>query len=569
MSKSNNLDDTSGIKDSKSLSKLYRLIAALSAMEKNVFRRHIRNYSASNNQEAQYIKLFDCVNDAWLETEREIKSKKVKLPRNSTLEIGTDMEVLASDQIFFEKFKSRFRIRAFANPSELGKMANYLYGKILESLRSNNPEQSIRRDLQALMLDIQLLYYKELYDECLSQLKVAKVLAKRIEAIPFLLDLLRTERRILVNTRKWQSLAQMREIFKQEQWLLQQLDATTTLFDLHIETLIADSTKMRIDEDEELKSKINKHLDYLRNENRPENDAFELKMYLHATSAILSGMASDSPFLHFLKHKKQADILEHFKQIVELHEQNPDFKTEDPIRYRVFVVNYLSLAFGAGMKQELEKYGHLLESVDPSDPEFLRNVVYINLLGYIKNKDFAQAQQYLNEHKIWDLMQKYGNQLPVSRRQVLCYSAGTIFFVREDFRQASNWFSASLEDKSGAANAKVQVASAFFDLIAQFELGETHSHPRKKLLLRPLVQCMAEAKIGVDSLEHFLADSFYRILKLDNDKKALRLLAAELFQETKARLEERRDLSHYDLYLGWLESKDQEKPLRFTVDKYI
>jgi len=557
------------VNKSKSLIKLYRLISTLTAAEKNVFRRHIRNYSEWNNQDAQYIKLFDCVNDACVETGREIKGNAVKLPKKSSLKPDTGKEKLAAEQIFFEKFKSRFHSRAFCSPGETGPMANYLFDKILESLRSNNPTRSIRRELHAMILDINFLFHKELYDDCLQQTRAAQKLAVDIEAIPIMLDLLRMERRILANTRKWQSLAQMRTIFEEEQRWLKQLNAATAMYDLHIETVIAEYTKKRIDDDEVLKGKVNQQLDYFQDNKIPEDAGFELKVYRNAIAATLIGMAPTSPFLDFLKNRKQADIVQYLKQIVDLHEDYPQFKSEDALRYLIFVINYLGFAFGAGIKTEMEKYAHLMDGIDQADPEFLRHVVYIRLFGFIIAKDFSGAQNYLNTNKIWDLMQLNGPYIPVSRRQVLCYTAGTVFFVREDFTQACNWFTASMEDKVNAANAKVQLASAFFNLIAEYEIGRAMQQPSKRSVRRALTQHIGEGKIAEDSFEAFLVDSYYRILKLEKNKQALRNLATELLSETKIRLETRQDLNHFNLYLAWLESKEQDRPLRFTLDKYI
>ncbi len=75
---------------------------------------------------------------------------------------------------------------------------NYLTKQILKSLRGFHATSSSRHQLYELLLDIEILYKKELYDQCYDTVKRARKIAEKYEKYTELLEVLSWERRLLI-----------------------------------------------------------------------------------------------------------------------------------------------------------------------------------------------------------------------------------------------------------------------------------------------------------------------------------------------------------------------------------
>jgi hypothetical protein len=548
------------LNEGESLLKLRRLISCLTQTEKNLFKKQIRNYS-SDNGNAQYVQLFNCINDCWMETVREMQKSEESVPTDAT----------STDGVFYAKFKSRFASRDFMKADELGSKANYLYDKIVEAMRAYNPERIVRRKMLELMADIQFVYRKGLYDICLKMISDAHQLADKIGASAFKLELYQTERRIRVNTNSEKTLKLLRKIGEQEQNCLNELSHLTAVFDLYHETLIARRENVNIEEAEILKTKINAQLPFLTNPDLLPERSFDLNHYYHGIRAnlIFCDIATPAPFLKFLQHQKHRSQYEHLKKAVELFETEPDRIKDDPLRYRINLINYLSLSYSMGILVDLVKYESVLTDVDTADTEFLSTIVHINLIFNAAKKDFLASEKFLQKYKVWELMAQKGQELAISRRQVICYSAGVAFFVREKFVEAEPWFNANLMEQSRIGSIEAMITSAACHLMIQIESETYDQHKYKSTLLQPLQRILQKTNQDQKPFELAVEEAFKKLLKLKRSDRAFNIEAGKLSLELKAIQQELGYEGALGLVIGWLESKATGKQLRYTVEPYL
>ncbi len=535
-----------------SLVKLRELIATLSMPEKNVFKRHIRGHSATNH-ESNYIQLFNCVNHCLLEVDRQHKKESA----------ATAQPELSA--IFYPKFIARYRLRKLGHPRELGPMANYLYQRILDALRYQNPDDNQRLELYARLLDIQLLLRKNLHKESLAMIQHAKKLATDLEALPQLLELTQIEFRSALNSRKKQAASQFRSMYEAEKKWLHQLGTMVHLKDLRGELQLVLWDQGHVKEDSNLRAKLNFFIQYVNDD--PPRETFEEEHNFQTimASLIWINQKKSSDFLRqFLSEHHPGSLIDHFKAIVDLYDRYPERKKEDPRRYRDNLFNYLGVALGYKGKLRMEDYAAELDNILPTDPDFLRSVVHIRLIDYVMHKNFAAAKAFLHTNNVWQLSERPNTQVSTSRLQVIRYLAGMVCFVRGDHQEAVQWFAANLQKSNQPSNVEAQGASALYHLLARFELGFAAHQTIHRELLQPLHEYLTDGPF----VQQVIA-TMEKILRTSNGAGALREIAETALPALKQTMQALADSSHFGLFLGWLESKRQQRPLRITIEPYI
>ncbi len=536
------------------LIKLRELVAAMSMPEKNMLKRHIRSHSADNH-ESRYIQLFDCINDCLMELERKKKKEAI-----SETEIADE---------FYVKFITRHRLRNLGRPIELGPMANYLYDRILDALRYQNTEDNQRLELYARMLDIQLLTRKNLQKECLAMIRATKELAFSLEAIPQVLDLIQMECRLLFLSAQKQPVEKLRQLYATE---CQQMDRLETA--IHLQNLLYELSLVMLGEGDveqslELRAKLNYFIQYV-NDN-PPRETFEEEFNFQTIMFYLMRIEQKKPsaFLsQFLEGNTLRSGVDHLKAIVNLYARYPERKKEDPRRYYNNLFNYLGMALAYKTGVSMEDYNTELEKIPTSDPNFLTHVLYLRLVDFIMQKDFISAKKFLEVNNIWQLIEKSIRKISPSRLQVIHYLAGMVYFVREEYKESIEWFTANLQHSTQqASNAEARGASALYLALSRFERG--FSTPTAyRALLPPLREHFKHQK-NDGSFEYHLLQTLEEVVRAGKNAELLKAIAEKALPIMQEKAAGKLDASHYGLFLAWLESKQRQRPLRNVLDKYI
>ena len=105
-------------------------------------------------------------------------------------------------------------------------------------------------------------------------------------------------------------------------------------------------------------------------------------------------------------------------------------------------------------------------------------------------------------------------------------------------------------------------------MVARYELGLTAAITHKKELLSDLARRFG-ANIDPDAFENVLLATLEKILKTENTPSRLKAVCEKYLPTLKKRLAEKTESDHYNLLIGWLESKISGKPLRIAVDPYL
>lgn len=540
-----------------SLKRLRQLVSAMTMPEKNAFKHYIRSYKDGNSG-SNYIRLYDCVNDCLTEDER--KSRKTghsALPQEKA-------------ETFYEKFKSRNAKRKICKPAELGKKANYLFDRLLESQRSMNFDKGKRRQLYIAMLDVHFLFSKAMREECLRKVREALTIAAELEALPQLLELLHYERELLAKLGGDDLEKKLRKVYEKEERYLMQLQLSTFFNDLRTEVVLLLWRGGNVEEEDVLRRKINFFIEYA-GEGKSFDDTFDLNLYYNSIMAglVLIDLHKPTRFLEFLSHKGYETVAVHYKAIVDLYQRFPERKRENFVRYLGDLSNYLSFAYNSeGEKVNLDDFKDDLEKIKLNDPNFLIFTVYFTLIDCVKGRDFAKAEKFLQSKQVWGRVETLGKKIPASRLQVIRQLAGTIFFVREKFKEADVWFKANLDDERNIKNKEAMIASELYHLLVKFELGGTASIGQKKVYLESLQRRLGDLA-ELENFEEILLKALEEILKAGKNNEKLKPVCAVYLPLLKEELEKKNDTSHFHLFIGWMESKSTGKGLRSAVEYYL
>lgn len=145
----------------KKNNKLHELISCLTMSEK----RYFKLFASKNtsNEQQNYVTLFDIL--AGMEEYNEA------LLKQHLQEQGVPTAYLAADK-------------------------NYLYEVLLKSLRSFHEGKSARISIKEDLINIEILFTKGLYRQCLKLLQRARRLAEHFELLPALVEIASWERKI-------------------------------------------------------------------------------------------------------------------------------------------------------------------------------------------------------------------------------------------------------------------------------------------------------------------------------------------------------------------------------------
>lgn len=273
----------------------------------------------------------------------------------------------------------------------------------------------------------------------------------------------------------------------------------------------------------------------------------------------------------FEKHDNYL-IYECFRQIVENFEKNQEIKNDNPGRYIKNVANLVSYSILA--KQPVDsRYMPILDQIPPTDPDFLNVTVYLKLISFLSQKDFITAEKYLEQHNVIEQLKSYGHKINISRKQLISYSAGVIYFLLGKYSDAGDYFTINLNSaQAGISNMASLEASVLYNLLCLIENGTAKRHKHRKVLLHPVAKRLENRlqNSPKHGFIHQLFDLLPKLLELSSTGSKMAGLALNSIDSLKAAfMAERAQVSHLGLCVGWLESKAKKVDIVEVIGEYI
>jgi len=270
-------------------------------------------------------------------------------------------------------------------------------------------------------------------------------------------------------------------------------------------------------------------------------------------SFLLQSMFYTAHFNYHSFFGNHQDSYEYCEKQYSLFSENPHFKQERPINYKICVANLISRA---RLANKTERFLELIEELKGlestnynEDGEVFQNVCFLEHLHYINIGDFEKAEALVPE--IEDGLKKYTNKINKARYLSFVYNIMVMYFLMHRFKEAAVWIDKILEDKSEIKQG-VTTASLILLPIIHYELGHyelvenftrsayRHLKSKKRLYAfeKLMINYLNKMPFSIDNVEfeeklEVLSKELEGLFKNENEKTTFGMEEVSLWVRSK------------------------------------
>ena len=488
----------------KRKSDLYHLINAMSKSEKRYFTVDVQK---SNKKGSRYLELFHTITNMEEYDEGDLKKKfGAKLPHDK----------------------------------------RYLYDAILRSMRDYRSTNSYLAQIREMILDARYLFERELYDQCATRLENAKTLAIELDEQSALLEIIKEERRLVLDVRKSGFDEQLETLNKDSQEVTEKISEELKYQNLY-ETLITDVVKfqeLKKDEDKiKLKNKFQPILD-----THPPRSNRALRRYFQCI-ALYNQLLGN-----------QEAVFENYSEVVDWWEKNPKYKEEEFYRYIVDTSNLLHAYSSNGKFNLLPGLLNKMEQYAPKKLHdkavvFQKKAIY-QLMYHLNTGDITGVSNLIAE------IDKGLSQfvLKTESRLVIMFNISALLFLMEDIAKCSYWCEKIFKKEKTATRLDIQRAAAILFLFTELVADDPE---RTEKSLRAVRRALK--KMGINSKDEFEIEVLYHVNALNNAPLSEWRETLEKFKAYLVGLKEtgrKIPLGTNELLLYWVNAQQQRKSIK-------
>lgn len=483
-------------------SHLYDLIYSLSSSERRYFKLFVANHIGKQNELC--LKLFDLI------------------ARNE----GSTIE------------KIEKRIKFTDHPSRL---KNYLYDLILKSLEAYHSKNSISIRIRKLINQIENLYNKALYEQCITLAKKTFKEAEKIDNQNFKIDILSWHMNALRQLEFKNS-----DKLENELWIKQQdsinkirLEKEFKKLDKSIYNLLKQLGTIRTKENE---NKLKELFD------NPLLSDYSLATSYPAKSNFNSIHANY--YQYFGDTKKMSYYL---KQNLQLYEDFPATKDLEQFNYITCLNNYSLSCAGFGDYHKADYYFSKMENIIPNTEQIevkIFEYLSANRLDlYLRSPDLQKGLSLVP--KIETDLEKYGKKVSLLFKTVMYSNLCYLFFATEQNKQALKYNNLIIDEENSIFRTDIFRFARIMNLLIHYEMGD-------KLSINYFYEATERylnKNNNIYVFEIWFMKFFKTLLKLENSKnldffKAQERELLEIFKNKNEQVV----ISHFNI-LAWLRTK--------------
>jgi hypothetical protein len=497
---------------------LFLLVNSLTAAEKRHFKLYIlRNQS---NAEAKFVQLFNVLDAARDYNEEQLLKKLPAVTRQ-----------------------------------QLPNIKAHLYGELLTALRLLHSEKNMEIQIREQIDFARILYTRGLILQALKILDKVKISAKAHSHFILMLEILQFEKDIESRhiTRSLKGRAGV--LISETDFVLKQINEVTHLsnvalkmYELYLENGHA--------KDETHSQEIEKI--FRRNIKGINEDqiSFFGRAYLHQSFCWYHVIQLD--FVHYYRHAQKW---------VQLFENHPEEKKEEPFLYVKAMHNLLNALFVTGRHKKMSGELFVFEQFYKTAADFNQNLeiqTFVYLYTAKINKYFLEgtfSEGLLLIPEIENKLKAYFQYIDTHRVLVFYYKIASLYFGAGDNDQAILYLNKIINLKVGQLRTDIQCFSRLLHLIAHYESGNFE-------LVDYLIKSVYRFLSKMENLDAVLTEIFSFLRKsLSSKPKDIHhtfiLLKGDLQKISQDRYN-RRSYQYLDI-VSWLESKIQQLPVQDIV----
>jgi len=375
---------------------------------------------------------------------------------------------------------------------------NFLYNKILRTLRNYNERSSIHTELSNFIEEARILIEKGLMYPALKRLKKAKKIALNYDEQWFLLKIADYELEINKTISRKDILASIDEIVDEGQSALAEYKNTFEL--KHLSHKL--HAKFIVGEYKDLENEVSKIHNYA-----DSYDSFHSKSYYYLTLSWFSWTQQD-----FLSQNK------YLKQLVDLWMSNPKIANSNGRRFIIYLGNYL------------------------------QNVSHLELIYFIQMSQLDKAVEIIPDIERSIIF--YEELIAESRKISFYYNITILYFLLRKLTLAKKWLNKILYDPKSEVGSHVKRFAWILELIIH---GEMENYEVVKHIFND-----ARNPLNLPNPHPFEELSFSHLKKIFFSLKGRRELFRK-FQRDLDKYGESNTPFGLEILSMWLESKITDK----------
>lgn len=517
------------------INRLSGLIRTLTRSQKRDFKKYVKFWGQKNRDERKYLMLFDAVHKALASGEEETKI----IP-----------QLLAAG-----KFGR--------TPKEISVLAQYLYRKILESMRTTPEASSHLNQLHALAQDVIFLHDKSLFEDGLD-------LSRKAFSISRTLDKSALE----VEWNFWlYRLAGLSAGFSTEMildWQEKQQELLAILEQKVRFSVIAAQMRIILRKKEELPEILEYQIQQLLREyeaGSTERMPFRARVRLYTALSdyfdhkYMLGTGKTASGLVKKAHLEKSMFFQGL--VLETYRHHREFAEEEQVNYFNVLDAYLNRCLRSGRTDLAEQLEGELAKEKNEYLEY-RSVAYYRIQRYLALNEFRLARDYLEKKRLAEGIEKYQYRMPDHRLIALRFTAGQVYYALDDYDRAGDWFGQVARMKA-ENRPDTLLACKVLEVICLWEYGAYKHDTDPARPVKNLRRTLKRNRL----LDGFLAKILDGVETVFRHKLSLTKAGfPELLKEIRADYGADRTKLLYYLILAWFDAKLNRTPVSRELLKY-
>lgn len=480
---------------------LFDLIKSLTKTEK----RFIKLNAQFHQGDKAYLKLFDAIE----------KQKKY------------------DEKELFNQFKNEKFIIQFSV------IKNYLQNFILKQLRNYHSESKANISCKNLLIDIEILYWKNQFKLADRLVKKAGKIAENYQFFLVLEELSNWENRI--------HNALLRLDLKHSITITEKHENNIKNYQTILEyKSLINKTQLLIKESEVIRNK-NEYEKYEKLLNHP---LVKEKSNSNSYEATYSYFVLNSVLHRLLKDQKKSG--EFRKKLVDYLEQFPHINKENSIHYLSSLHNLLMHSL---VVKDYKSFAHSLDKVknfkvtSAREQTAVLDILCLFELGYYnETKQYKKAIAFVNE--IFKTHPNIKSLLNSEHYYLIHYHTALAYFSVEDYKNALIWINKVINLTSKKLRVDIKAATFVLNIITHYELSNFTLLP---YLVKTTLDFLKNNNM-VRPIDKFFISIFNKISDVDNNKIDRTIFFNEKIVQIKKITNEASIISDIN-YVDWLEKK--------------
>ncbi|WMX17565.1 hypothetical protein [Aureispira sp. CCB-E] len=417
---------------------------------------------------------------------------------------------------------------------------NYLYEKLIETLKTSYANKSISIQLQDLILEAQILDERGLHLKAISVFKKAENLALKYHKNTFLLEILPQKAAAIVALEKKDIKEQIDAVYQMAHVAANTLKEEMAYRHENIKlTTIFRTKNEQKKSDQFISNEIRDTYAKTESKDFPIHGSFFSQYYYYNILALSAHL-----------QKKLQLAIEHQKKAIEIWNQHPHIIEKDASSYMTQLANLINYHICAKEFVEAEAIIEKLETVkipqkntDAKGEQF-QNVYFYRQMLYLNQKKYPAALELIQG--IEGGLKKYKNKINESRKVAFFYNIGLIYLLNNDFDKALHWLQKiSRSTRFNEHRPKLVRSARLLQLAIFYELESS------KVVDNLSRNIKDNKKNTISIFEDILLKFFDQLNKcVPSSKKEKEIFAH--FQEALKGLEDK-EVIGYEAYCHWVE----------------